>query len=340
MKYLFELNHPKHYYQFKYVMQALRAHGNEIMVLARDKDVLLNVLQEEGVPYIVFGKHRKSMSAKILGTFGLMVHYVSIVRKEQPDVFVSKASWYGTATAKLFHKKSVIFPDSEVVKVTNKYVVPLCTKVVTPRSFQLDYGEKHSRVDGIFEDCYLSPQVYHADTSVVEKYGLKRPYAIVRFVGWFANHDVGNSGFTLEEKVRLVKTISQYMTVYISSENALPDDLVKYKLPTPASLIHDVLSSADLYIGDSQTMAAEAALLGTPAIRSNSFVGPNDMSNFIMLQEKYGMLHNVAKPADAIALASQLSKTSRKQEWIKKRDDYYEQIGDINAKIVDILENL
>jgi len=340
MKYIFELNHPKHYYQFKYVMKRLQQDGHEIMVLARDKDVLLNVLDEEGVPYTIFGKHNKTMSAKILGTFSLIKNYRAIAKKFQPDVIVSKASWYGTFTAKRMGRKSVIFPDSEVVKVTNRYVVPLCTKVVTPQSFQLNYGSKHFRVAGLFEDCYLSPQVYSADTSVVEKYGLKKPYAVVRFVGWFANHDVGNNGFTLQEKKDLVETISKNMTVYISSEKALPDELMKYKLPTPASLIHDVLSCADLYIGDSQTMAAEAALLGTPAIRSNSFVGPYDMSNFIVLQEKYGLLQNVAKPADAIALAAEMSATSRKEEWMKKREDYYAQVGDTNAKIVELLENL
>ena len=85
----------------------------------------------------------------------------------KPDVIVSKGSLYGTLTAKLLRKKSVIFPDSEVVKVTNRYVVPLCTKVVTPQSFQLDYGKKHLRVAGIFEDCYLSPQVYEPNPSVL-----------------------------------------------------------------------------------------------------------------------------------------------------------------------------
>ena len=93
-------------------MQILKSQGHDIVVLARDKDVLLNVLEEEGVPYIVFGKHRKSMWAKILGTFGLMLNYWTITRRERPDVIVSKASWYGTAMAKVLHKKSVIFPDS------------------------------------------------------------------------------------------------------------------------------------------------------------------------------------------------------------------------------------
>ena len=234
----------------------------------------------------------------------------------------------------------MIFPDSEVVKLTNRYVVPLCTKVVTPDSFRLDYGKKHCRVAGIYEDCYLSPQVFQPDPSVVDQYGLQRPYAVLRFVGWFANHDVGQGGFNSEEKQQLVRELARNMTVYISSERELPTDLQQYRLPTPASQIHHVLAFADLYVGDSQTMAAEAALLGTPAIRSNTFVGANDMSNFIMLQEQYGLLYNIATPAEAIRQAAQLSLNSKKEEWLHKREQYYSRVGDINAQIVSLLESV
>lgn len=337
MKYIFELNHPKHYYQFKVVMQTLEQDGHDILVLARDKDVLLKVLEEECVPYKVFGKHNKSMARKVLGTLSLLRNYKKIARQFNPDVIVSKASYYGCFTAKRLHKKSVIFPDSEVVKVTNKYVVPLCTKVVTPENFTLDYGKKHIRVKGVFENCYLAPSVFSSDGSVVEQYNLHKPYAVFRFVGWFANHDVKNSGFSLEEKVQMVKAVEPYMTVYISSEKDLPDELAKYKLPTPASSIHSVLSFADLYLGDSQTMATEAALLGTPAIRSNSFVGENDMSNFKMLEQKYGLLRNVAGFDNVLNLLKEWASSSRKAEWQEKQKLYFESVGDSNAEIIRIL---
>ena len=37
--------------------------------------------------------------------------------------------------------------------------------------------------------------------------------------------------------------------------------------------MHQVMAHASLYIGDSQTMAAEAGVLGVPFIRCNDFVG-------------------------------------------------------------------
>ena len=111
MKYIFELNHPKHYYQFKYVMRELEEKGHTIVVLARDKDVLLKVLEEEHVPYQIFGAHKKTLRDKILGTPKLIVNYLRIARREKADVIVSKASFYGCFVAKMIGAKSVIFPD-------------------------------------------------------------------------------------------------------------------------------------------------------------------------------------------------------------------------------------
>ena len=340
MKYIFELNHPKHYYQFKYVMRELEEKGHTIVVLARDKDVLLKVLEEEGVTYQIFGAHKKNMRDKILGTPRLILNYLRIARREKADVIVSKASFYGCFVAKMCGAKSVIFPDSEVVKVTNKYVVPLATRVVTPSSFGLDYGKKHVRIGGLFEDCYLVPSVFRPEASVLSQYGVQQPYAVLRFVGWYANHDVKNSGFTLEQKKALIEAIAPHMRVYISSEKELPEELQQYRLPTPANKIHHVLAFADLYLGDSQTMATEAALLGTPAVRSNSFVGPNDMTNFKVLEEKYGLLCNIRECEDVLAKVSELAAKSRKTEWKEKQERYFEKVGDANQQIVSILESV
>ena len=340
MKFIFELNHPKHYYQFKYIMQMLQNDGHIVHVLARDKDVLLNVLQEENVAYEIFGLHAKNMRDKILATPKLVVNYYKIAKRIQPDVIVSKASLYGTLVAKLIGAKSVIFPDSEVVALTNKVVVPLCSYVITPGTFGLNFGKKHIRIKGLFEDCYLAPSVFQPKEQVLEQYGLKRPYALFRFVGWYANHDVNNAGFTAEQKRQLLELAEQKMTVYISSEKKLPEDLEKYKLPTPAAEIHSVLAYADLYLGDSQTMATEAALLGTPAIRSNSFVGPNDMTNFIVLEEQYNLLRNIRDYEGVVSAMKDMVRNSYKQEWEAKKDAYFKNVGDANQQIYDFLLTL
>lgn len=340
MTYLFELNHPKHYYQFKYVMRMLQDKGHDVHVVARDKDVLLDVLRQENVPFLVFGNHYKGMTKKVLGTIPILFNYAGIVRRIKPDVIVSKASFYGCLMARLFGRKSIIFPDSEVVKITNRYVVPLATRVVTPATFGLDYGKKHFRVKGFFEDCYLAPSVFTPDEQFIATAGVRRPYAIFRFVGWNANHDVGNKGFSIEQIHRMVDLVSQRMQVYISSEKHLPEDLANHKLPIPAAKMHHALAFAELYLGDSQTMATEAALLGTPAIRSNSFVGENDMTNFKVLEKEYGLLYNIAKFEDVMQALDEMSATSKKELWLERRKEYFNKVGDANASIADLLENI
>ena len=338
MRYIFELNHPKHYYQFKHIMSFLDGQGHSVKVLARDKDVLLRVLKEEHIPFEVFGVHKNSILGKLFSSFSILHHYKRIAKGFHPDAIVSKASLYGVLVARVLRCKSFIFPDSEVVALTNRIVAPLATHIVTPEPFSLDYGPRHQKIKGLFEDCYLSPEVLSIEADYPEKNGLKRPYAILRFVGWAANHDINNSGFTLEEKIELAESISKYMTVYISSEKELPDALSRYRLSTPAAKIHQVLANADLYIGDSQTMATEAALLGTPAIRSNSFVGDHDMSNFKMLEEKYGLLLNIRDFDTVLNTATGFAKESRKEEWKRKRATYYSKVGDANKFIATLLE--
>lgn len=341
MFFLFELNHPKHYYQFKYIMSDLERRGHEIVVLARNKDILLNVLEEEGVLYKIFGKHKKSLWGKIFNTFSILTSYRKILRQCKPDMIVSKASFYGTFLAKLSRIPAVIFPDSEIVWVTNKFVAPLATKIVTPLTFERSYGEKHIRIKGFFENCYLDPCIFTPLSSYEGSRNLKKPYTVLRFIGWTANHDIRNSGFSPEEKRELVQELSKYTSVYISSEVKLPQELEKYKLNVPSKWIHQVLSGADLYIGDSQTMATEAALLGTPAIRSNSFVGVNDMSNFKILENKFHILFNIKEFFGVKAKAVEiLTDQNSKEEWCKKRDCYFQTTGNSNEEIVQILLNV
>lgn len=340
MKILIELNHPKHYYQFKYLMRILAENGHVLKVVARNKDILLKLLEEEEVEYEIFGIHKKSLIGKITATTLVIFSYLKIFNRFKPDIVISKASFYSTFIGRITGVKSVIFPDSEVVKVTNKVVVPLANKVVTPETFELNYGSKHIKVPGLFENCYLHPSILRITEQYGKTAGLIAPYAIVRFIGWTANHDVGNSGFSLEEKINIVKKIAEKFTVYISSEATLPAELVEYELKTPKSAIHNVLYGAGLYVGDSQTMATEAALLGTPAIRSNSFVGPNDMSNFRILEHKYGMLRNVPKDGNILELIEELSAEGTKDLWLQKRNEYFDAVGNTNQLIADIILNL
>lgn len=319
-------------------MRILEARGHEIKVVARDKDILLKLLNEEKIGYTVFGVHRKNIVAKYISTLSILISYNKVFKQFKPDVVISKASFYSCFLALFRKTKSIIFPDSEVVFVTNKIVSVLADKIITPENFELNFGTKHLKISGFFENCYLHPSVFQVDEAIINS--LKKPYAIVRFIGWTANHDLGEIGLTIENKIRLVKHLSNYFNVYISSESGLPNELADYELKTPKSSIHSVLYGASLYVGDSQTMATEAALLGTPAIRSNSFVGANDMSNFRLLENKYKLLKNISSFDNILTTIDDLSGNACKADWTRKAENYFISNGNTNEILANMIESI
>ena len=92
-------------------------------------------------------------------------------------------------------------------------------------------------------------------------------------------------------------------------------------MPIPYERIHHALYYAQLVVSDTQTLTTEAAILGTPAIRCNNFVGTNDMGNFIELEQKYGLIYCFRDSKKAIQKAVELaSHPDLKQEWAIKRE--------------------
>jgi predicted glycosyltransferase len=107
----------------------------------------------------------------------------------------------------------------------------------------------------------------------------------VRIVSFDAHHDDDVEGIDSNLLSEIVSKLEAHGKVFISSEKKLPDEFNKYRLVIDPRDIHHYLNYASLVIGDSQSMIHEAALLGTPAIRYNSFIGKIGVFN--LLENKY-----------------------------------------------------
>jgi len=87
-------------------------------------------------------------------------------------------------------------------------------------------------------------------------------------------------------------------------------------------------------------MTTEAGILGTPVIRCNTFVGKNDMGNFIELEQKYKLIFSYRNPDRAIEKAlSLIQDKDIKKEWIEKKQKLLNDKIDITAFIVWYIEN-
>jgi predicted glycosyltransferase len=94
-----------------------------------------------------------------------------------------------------------------------------------------------------------------------------------------------------------------------------------------------------MYVGDSQTMATEAAVVGTPAIRSNSFAGENDMSNFVELEEEYELLYSTPQEEAALRrVREHLEDTDLDETWNHRRQRLLEEKRDVTDIIVETIE--
>ena len=88
--------------------------------------------------------------------------------------------------------------------------------------------------------------------------------------------------------------------IYITSERPLEPQFEKYRIKINPLDMHHVMAFASLYIGDSQTMAAEAGVLGVPFVRFNDFVGR--IGYLRELEDKYELgygIHASVLPADS-----------------------------------------
>jgi predicted glycosyltransferase len=332
---LFDVAHPKHFYQFRSAWIDLSS-DHQIHVIAREKDVLLGLLRDAGVEHRVYGRNRRGLGGKFIETPRSLLGYARELGRIRPDLIVSKSSPYAATLARLFRARTMVMPDSEGVALNERYVIPRSDFVVTPTSYSRDYGSKHRRVSGFFEAGYLHPRHFIADPTAIESLGIQpgERFAVIRFVAWGANHDVGKVGITDDQKIELVRALREQVRVVVSAEGAVPDELRPLIMKLPPSRIHHLLHFASLYVGDSQTMATEAALLGTPAIRCNSFVGASDFSNFGILERDHQLLSNFSSFADAKRRALEiLAMPDSKAVWEDRRRRFFDQVGDVNAEI-------
>jgi predicted glycosyltransferase len=337
MNFLFDITHPAHVHLFRNAMNQLRAAGHRVLVTSREKDLTNDLLD-------VYGFEYRSLSAKGGHKLSLLVEWtrrelglLRVARRFGPDAIVSRLNPPAAHAASVFRCPSVVFDDSEAARLAARLTHPFADLICTPAAYTRDLGPKQRRYDGFHELAYLHPDWFEPDPEPLVAHGVAvdEPYFVLRFVSWGAHHDVGKRGFTDAVKRDLVGRLSDRGEVYITSERALPDDLERYRLPVPPQHVHDLLYYADLYVGDSQTMATEAGVLGTPAVRANSFSGENDMGNFRALEEEYGLIRSTDNPERALALAEELADADTKSEWHRKRERLCEEKIDVTRYIVD-----
>jgi predicted glycosyltransferase len=342
MKLLFFINTPAQVHTWRNIIDILVNKGHHIKVIARDYGITLALLDTYGLPYSVYVRPGKY---KTLKSFGLIPHVLGayhLSKKFNPDIVVG----FGVVeslTAALLGKPCIVMVDSESMPVQHLLTKLFASTILTPSSFRNNLGKKQISFPGFKELAYLHPNYFEADPSVYDELGMNKnndKYVILRFNAFDALHDVGKHGFSVADQYSLVKELGQYARVFIAPEATLPKDLEHYRLPIQPHRIHHALYYAQLLVTDTQSMATEAAVLGTPVVRSNNFVGPNDAGNLIELEQKYDLVYSLRESELALKKALELIKgPDLKEQWALKRQRLLEDKIDVTQFMIDFIEN-
>ena len=280
-KILFFLNHPAHYHLFKHIINNLRTKGYTIVIVIVKKDVLEDLVKHEGWLYInLFPEGRRSQ--KFRGHLSTAIYFLKTLKrliplliKNRVDLMVGTERTITHAGFLLHIPSLYINEDDTVATPENKITYPFATKVIMPECCDVGKWEgKKITYKGYHELAYLHPDYFKPDERMRDSLNLDGSrYFVIRLAELTASHDVGKRGISDSLLREIIAKLTKHGKVFISSERMLPAEFASYRLPTKPHDIFHVLYFADLYIGDSQTMAAEAAVLGTPSIRFNDFIG-------------------------------------------------------------------
>lgn len=290
MRILFDVVHPAHVHFFKHMITELERRGHQTRIVAREKDVTTALLDRLGFSYETVGRSGKK---SLWGMGGELLRrdlvLARVCRQFKPDVIVTRNP-AGAQTGRVLGIPSIFdTDDGRAAGIHFWSAAPFAHVITTPDCSDEDYGHRHVKYPGYKQTAYLHPNHFKPDTSVLEALGVKagERYFIVRFVAMVASHDLGEGGLPIAAKRRLIEKLQARGRVFLSSEDGLPAELLPLKFPLPPDKLHDALAFADLLVGDSQTVAAEAAVLGTPSLRVSSWTGR--LAYLTELEERYGL---------------------------------------------------
>jgi len=338
MKYFFLLNHPAHFHLFKNTIRGLREKGHVCFIYIRPKDVLENLLSEAGFDYYILttpSKKRKfiigsSITGLLKKEFKLSKH----VFKHKPDLLIG-TDWAIVHVGRLFNIPSLVFNEDDTFATPeNKIFYPFAKTLIIPECCDKGmWGKKRVSYNGYHELAYLHPNHFTPDNRIVsENLRTNKPFIIIRLVKLTASHDVGKKGLGLSIILQLIKKYDKDYDFLISMEDRTIPELEKYRFRFNLNLMHHFIANAALVLCDSQTMAAESAVLGTPSVRFNDFVGK--IGYLEELEYEYELTYGIQtnKPDELIKKVDELlTMPDLKSKWKKRKHKMLEEKIDVAA---------
>lgn len=341
MNILIDIVHPAHVHLLRNFYHEMTGKGHKVVVTCKHIPSAMQLLDMYGIPYIYLGEKKDNIVLKALEQVWYNMKLLRIARREKCTIAVGSSITLAHIAAlskwSLFRKRinAILLDDDddEVEPLYAKYGHPFADVVLSPQDTPR-VTKKVIYYPAYHELAYLHPNRFTPDSSVLDDAGIHyerdaqgnvvnvEPYFVMRFNAFKAHHDVGVVGLTIENKRRMVQLLSQHGKVFITTERNIDEEFMPYQLRVPQDKVHSLLYYATMFVGDSQTMTSEAAVLGTPSIRCNTFVG---RIHYLEEEEHRYRLTYGFRPENNEAMFSRVNEllamgtAALKAEWAKRR---------------------
>ena len=286
-----------------------------MVVTSRHKDVINILLTHYNIEFICISKSNNNILGMIFELIQRDLRIFKLHNLNNFDLSVGSTVSIAHLSA-IFDIPSFNFgeDDDDVVPISTLITFPFSTHIITPKGIRFNkWKKKRIFYSSYHELAYLHPNNFTPDVNVLNQYNLeKRKYVVLRLSGLKAYHDIGKKGISFNLLNR-IKNLCNGYKIITSKENERFSQIQPWD-------IHHVISFAKIVISDSQTMTAEAAVLGVPSIRYNSFVGR--ISYLEELEHKYKLTYGF-KPgySDALILKTKnlIDQVNIHKKWEKRR---------------------
>jgi uncharacterized protein len=342
MNILVDIGHPAHVHLLRHFIITMKELNNKVIVTVRDIPAAIELLKIYGIDYYLFGKKSSSLIGKTIKQLKYDKLIYDLVKQHNIEIGIGSSQTIAQVS-KISKMKSFILDDDDalVQPLFAKFVHPYADYLVSPDVLNFERKKKnHITYAGYHELAYLHPNRFVPDKNILEESGVNEneEYFVLRFNAFKAHHDYGIKGISKENKRRLINLLKERGKVFITTEKEIDPEFEEYQLKISPDKIHSLLYYAKMFIGDSQTMTSEAAVLGTPSFRCNSFAGRISYLNeeefkygltFGFKPEEFGFMTRIIK--------QYLDIPNLKEIWQKKREKMLFEKIDVTSFFVKLV---
>lgn len=333
MNIFINISHPAHVHFFKNAIRMLSKRGHNVITGARNKEFTIDLLKAYQLRYVILSHRGKGLFGLIKELFEQQLRISKVAKKNPIDIMLQISGVFNAPVGRYYGIPTLAFSDTENDRWSNKLSFTLSKHVLFPTCFDHSAGgswKNQIEYPGYHELAYLSPRYVQETIRPGKKF-------LVRFVAWDAGHDFGQQGLSDNQKIEIVNTLRRYGPVHVSSEAQLPDAIASFACKIHPSEVHDFMKTCKMIVGESATMASEAACLGIPAI----FISNTGRGYTTEQDKKYGLIkhYRIEQWDEIVRKLRQWAVEDLNEEWQKRRWNMLKGKIDVTPWMVDLIEN-